>query len=183
MTFMISLAIGYAVTFTHPLLQEPQMISAAQLREMIIDVLDTAPRPALKGEVPTELLMLTSAVESKLGTYYKQIGGPALGIMQMEPATAQDIYDNFLRFPRNLDLLFWVDELKGSQSVSHALKYNLAYQIAMARVHYWRVRDPLPENDVEGLAKYWKAHFNTHLGKGTVFKAIRDYELYAFNNL
>lgn len=155
------------------------MISAVQLREMIIEVLDGAPRPALKGHVPTELLMLTSAVESKLGTYLKQIGGPALGIMQMEPATARDIYDNFLRFPKNLDLMLWVEELRGNQSVESALKYNLAYQIAMARVHYWRVRDPLPENDVKDIAKYYKQHYNTYLGKSTIAKAIADYERYA----
>jgi len=159
------------------------MISAAQLREMITEVLDTAPRTALKGDVPRELLMLTSAVESKLGTYFKQIGGPALGIMQMEPATAHDIYENFLRFPKNLDLLLWVDELRGSQSISHALKYNIAYQIVMARIHYWRVRDPLPENNSEKLAHYWKNHFNTRLGRGTVSKAVADYENHAFNNL
>lgn len=180
LAMMLTASLYFAET---PTKQERQMIAASQLREMITDVLETAPREPLKGEVPVELLMLTAATESKLGTYYKQIGGPALGIMQMEPTTAQDIYDNFLRFPRNLDLLLWVEDFKGSQSIKNALKYNLAYQIAMARIHYWRVKSPLPKNEVEALALYWKAYYNTNLGRGTLVKAARDYELHAFNTL
>ena len=72
---------------------------ARQFRECII-------RPtlrALEPEIPhslvaEELLMLTAAHESHLGTYLKQKGGPALGIYQMEPATYRDLHENFLRF-------------------------------------------------------------------------------------
>ena len=159
------------------------MISASQLREMIVDVLESAPGRKLQGETAVELLMLTAATESRLGTYYKQVGGPAVGIMQMEPPTAFDIYNNFLMYPKNADLKEWVEHIRGNQPVETALKYNLAYQIAMARIHYWRVKSPLPKNEVGELADYWKKHFNTHLGRGTIAKAARDYKLHAFNTL
>ena len=177
---MLTASLYFAET---PKQEERQMIAASQLREMITDVLETAPRKQLKSETAVELLMLTAATESRLGTYYKQIGGPALGIMQMEPFTAHDIYKNFLRFPSNLDLFLWVENLRGNQKVEEALTYNLAYQIAMARIHYWRVRSPLPKNEAGELANYWKLHYNSHLGRGTVVKAARDYELHAFNTL
>jgi hypothetical protein len=40
-----------------------------------------------------------------------------------------------------------------------------------------RVPTPLPDaTDVPALAAYWKKHYNTHLGSGTVVKAIKKYE-------
>lgn len=51
----------------------------------------------------------------------------------------------------------------------HNLITDLAYATAMARLVYYRRPEPLPEaHDLDGLARYWKAHFNTDLGAGTV---------------
>ena len=180
LAIMMTASLYFAET---PIKQERTMIAAAQLREMIVDVLETAPGRRLQGQTVVELLMLTAATESRLGTYYRQVKGPALGIMQMEPPTAFDIYNNFLLYPKNADLKEWVEHLRGNQPVETALKYNLAYQIAMARIHYWRVKSPLPKNEVDDLAIYWKKYFNTPAGRGTVEKAAKDYELYAFNTL
>jgi len=36
----------------------------------------------------------------------------------------------------------------------------------LARLHYLRVADPIPEA-VEDQARYWKQHYNTPLGRGT----------------
>ena len=39
----------------------------------------------------------------------------------------------------------------------------------ICRLHYFRVKAPLPAlYDVDGRAAYWKAHYNTPLGAGTV---------------
>ena len=43
---------------------------------------------------------------------------------------------------------------------------NLYYATAMCRVHYRRVKEPIP-NTVIGQAQYWKRYYNTPLGKGT----------------
>ena len=51
----------------------------------------------------------------------------------------------------------------------HDLETNDLYACAMCRIHYQRVREPLPDaDDLEGQAAYWKAHYNTPLGAGTV---------------
>ena len=157
--------------------KEEPVIDPQQLREMITEVLATAPRPRLNSMAAVELLMLTAATESKAGTYFRQIRGPALGVFQMEPNTETDIFDNYLRY--NDDLREWIDGLKTSWH-DHDLQYNLAYQIAMARIHYLRspMRMP-PADDAPALARKWKSVYNTHLGKGTVEKALQDYELYA----
>jgi hypothetical protein len=47
--------------------------------------------PFLASLNAIQLLMGTAAQESHLGTYLKQINGPALGVFQMEPNTEIDI--------------------------------------------------------------------------------------------
>ena len=45
----------------------------------------------------------------------------------------------------------------------------MGYATTIARLIYWRVPRPLPAaSDLEGLAAYWKAHYNTAAGRGTV---------------
>lgn len=153
-----------------------------QLSEMINTVLIYLDPTIRYSPVANDLLMLTAATESHLGTYWRQLGGPARGIFQMEPATEKDIWANFLTYKQ--PLLKLVKDLLGPANFNFpALQWNLAYQIAMARVHYFRVKAPLPSykshvdshEAVFALADYWKEHYNTHLGKGTPKKAYDDY--------
>lgn len=142
----------------------------------------------LEPEIPysesaVNLLLLTWATESQGGKYIKQLGtGPALGIFQMEPATYRDIWQNYLSYKPDLS-----DKLNG---LCCALAFpkgenmigNLYYATAMARVHYRRSTYALPTADnVPALAKMWKTVYNTHLGKGTVDKAIADYRKYVLD--
>jgi hypothetical protein len=126
--------------------------------------------------VAAELLLLTAAHESKLGKYKKQLGGgPALGIYQMEPSTLFDIYDNYLEY--RPELLESVEEITsiGSPNTT-ALENDPIYATIMARLHYRRIDEDLPQpGDLNGIAKYAKDHWNTPKGKATVEKYINDY--------
>lgn len=151
------------------------MLDHRQLRELIVDVLKDMEPEVPYSDAAVELLMLTAAVESNLGTYIKQINGPAMGIFQMEPATEQDIWKNYLVYKPSLKAK--VLSLKANQSlIKQEMRWNLAYAIAMARLKYFRSPKPLPKNNKEDLAKLWKDVYNTHLGKGTVEKAIKKYD-------
>jgi hypothetical protein len=117
------------------------------------------------------LVLGTGLAESNL-TYLNQLGsptiGPALGIYQMEKATYDDIWSNFLFYRKTLgDKIRW---LKASYPDSDAwlqLPTNLALATAMCRIQYYRRREPLPDpSDIVGMADYWKAHYNTRLGRG-----------------
>lgn len=124
-----------------------------------------------------ELLLGTCAQESAFGKYNRQLGGgPALGVFQMEPATFNDIVDNFLKYKKELYKTILevsgVDEYKAEYLVD-----NNIFSICMARVHYLRVKEKLP-NTVEGYANYWKKYYNTVLGKGKVSEFIRNYDKY-----
>lgn len=158
------------------------MIDYTQFRELVVV-------PTLKyldsvipfSEEAVDLLMLTAAHESKGGTYLKQINGPALGIYQMEPETEADIWENYLDYRRKI----WekLEKLTGTAILldrdGEDLIHNLAYATAMARVHYFRVPQPLPKKEEENyllkLAAYAKVHYNTHLGKATPESYYRDF--------
>lgn len=150
-----------------------------QLRELVI-------RPTLHmlgaWSAPAEDLLLgTAAQESHCGRYIRQLGCSgnvgAFGIWQMELATARDIYDNYLRYKP--DLQHKVDSLRGaSQSITDALTTNMAYACAMTRVHYLRAPGAIPATTV-GQAEYWKQHYNTPRGKGTVAEYMDNWSRYA----
>jgi len=122
------------------------------------------------SEAAGELVLGTAIVESNL-TYLKQHGdGPALGLWQVEPATHEDLYANYLNYrPEMMSSLM---ELRSpALNMNENLATNLMYGAAVCRLCYYRKPDPLPEvGDVEGQGAFWKKHYNTPLGTGTVPK-------------
>jgi len=136
----------------------------------------------LHSESAVNLLLGTAAQESAFGTYLRQLNdGPARGVFQMEPATEKDIWENYLEYKQ--DLVEKIEELTSYKaSKPEALEDNLAYAIIMTRLHYRRVPSRLPgADDVDGLAKYWKQHYNTELGAGTVDEFKDNYQKYVEN--
>jgi hypothetical protein len=147
------------------------MLSVTSIRTQVI-------YPALNkmgmwSEAAGELILGTAIVESNL-TYLKQHGdGPALGLWQVEPATHEDLYANYLNYrPEMMSSLM---ELRSpALNMNENLATNLMYGAAVFRLCYYRKPDPLPEaGDVEGQGKFWKKHYNTPLGAGTVPKYVR----------
>ncbi len=150
-------------------LKEQQMLHLPDLRDYVI--IPTLKELGMYSPAAVNLLMGTAVQESKL-TYLKQIGGPALGIYQMEHETYLDIWRNYLEYKPQI---IWHLE----EEISEQMVYDLAYATIMARIHYWRRPEPLPDkDDVEGLAKYWKQWWNSPLGKGTVPQFVLNYNRY-----
>ena len=150
------------------------MIDASQLRNDIV-------RPALEDtgmwSLDAEnLVMGTAAQESRL-KYIRQLGdGPALSLFQMEPATYKDIWDNYLSYREDLsETILNAIDASGIPPATR-LMWDLRFSAIMCRVHYRRVQEPLP-TDLPGMAQYWKDHYNTVLGAGTVEEFIENYHL------
>lgn len=119
--------------------------------------------------------MGTIAQESAMGRYLVQLGsGPALGICQMEPATHNDIWSNFLKYRSHL--VKYIEDISVDRTPEEMV-WNLYYAVAMCRIHYLRVPERLP-NNLEGYAYYWKKYYNSHLGKGTEQEFIENYQRY-----
>jgi hypothetical protein len=135
-------------------------------------------------------LSSAAAVELLLGTALKESGGlrwrrqlnngPARGLFQMEGATYEDIWRNYLAFrPVLADAIRSAFTPAGGELSFEQIVDDDAYAAVMARLHYLRVPAPLPAaGDVPAQAKYWKDHYNTKLGKGTVAGYVETWTTY-----
>lgn len=159
------------------------MIDKSQLRALVKQTITFL---GLHSQAAEDLIMGTIAQESHLGTYIKQLGkGPALGLVQMEPATHDDIWINFLAYKKPLSALLWTLSLDNGMFTSSKipdsaqLMGNMYYAIAMCRIHYFRAPGALPQaGDIAGYAAYWKKYYNTPLGAGTEAEFIANYKKY-----
>ncbi len=70
--------------------------------------------------------------------YLQQLdGGPALGLWQMEPATHDDCWTNFLTYQPALKTI--IQNIAGQSAPAAKLMVtNLAYAAAMCRIKNWR---------------------------------------------
>jgi len=136
-----------------------------QLRDLIRRTLADVD---LWSSAAENLLLGTCAQESRLGTYIRQLGGPALGIMQIEPATFQWLQGKYCkRFPEI------------ATAAAPQLEWDLRLSIIMARLRYLVVPSPLPAaGDMHGLAAYWKKYYNTEAGSGTLKEFAENYLRY-----
>ncbi len=134
-------------------------------------------RPAIErlghwSPAAEQLVMATGMAESGF-QFIDQVDkaskpGPAYGWWQMEMPTDEDIWGNYLRY-RN-DLAMKVRQLM-ILTISGAdnLHGNMFYAAAMCRLQYLRAGGTLPDiADIDGAAAYWKKHYNTVRGAGTV---------------
>lgn len=154
------------------------MLNVDHLRKFVI-------RPTLMNagvwlQEAEDILVGTALVESGLeflrqGTTKLHDGeGVALGIFQMEPATHDDIWRNYLDHRENLSSR--VQKFLTMSPYDHSAQMvgNLPYAALMARIHYLRVPIKLPTS-VEDMAEYWKLHYNTMSGKGNIGTFITLY--------
>lgn len=126
----------------------------------------------LDSSAAVNLLLGTAAQESAFGTYLRQINGPALGVFQMEDQTFEWLQEKYteLKTP-TVGQLRWAE--------FEMLEYDLWLAILFARLRYRVVPSPLPAaEDIRGLAEYWKQHYNTPAGRGTVEQFVKNYTKY-----
>jgi len=132
-------------------------------------------RPTLEyldmySEAAENLLIGTAAHESRL-EYLHQVHGPAIGLWQMEPDTYNDIYTNYLDYRSELKAIvrdLASSRYSGTTIDPDEMHGNLYYACGLARIHYRRVSEPLPDkNDITGLAKYYKRYYNSSSGSAT----------------
>lgn len=150
------------------------MFDCSQFRELIVI-------PALskiKGysKEAEELLIFTCAVESGGGTYLKQIRGPALGVYQMEPDTYTDLWQNYIhRYPAKSHMLALHMGI-GAMPLPDKMVSDLQFATAMARFHYMRHKEPLPDhNDIDAIWLYYKKYWNTSKGKARKDVSVKNY--------
>lgn len=144
------------------------------------EIKNTLKNSNMYSEVLYKLLLGTAATESEFGQITKQTNGPALGIFQIEPRTANDIWLNYLsvkpKLKEKVESVLWKNVDLNTQ-----LQYNVKYQILLAAINYRRVSEiynqKLPkDNSIWSLAWAYKKFHNTKSGKGTTKRFFRKYK-------
>lgn len=149
-------------------------------RRILIDAIRPALETIGRGGRAAEELVLGTGIQESLLVHRQQLGGgPALGLFQMEPATHDDCWENYLNFrpdfggkvKRTLDA--------GQSPSAETMKVNDRYAAAMCRVRYARVPAALPPaGAIEEMANYWKQHYNTPLGAGSPEEFLEKWPRY-----
>ena len=150
------------------------MLNLAQFRELIVK--SSLKDLMLYSEDAEELLVFTCAVESLGGTYLKQVNGPALGIYQMEPITYNDIWERYLKANGRLSMMMFSNFHVAFMPSEERLIYDLRFATAMTRLHYARVKEPLPTcKDENAVWDYYKRYYNTFKGAATKEESLAKY--------
>ena len=158
-------------TDPEPSLPERAVAFRTDVIRPVLSTLSELSGRELGGDAAEELLLFTALHESGGLKWRRQLsGGPALGLYQMEPATHDDIWMHFLSSREELDSAMRdMFTPADGQIDSSLLELDDGYATAMARLHYFRGRQALPAaGDLGAQAAYWKRHYNTVLGAGTV---------------
>ncbi|WP_417451267.1 hypothetical protein [Kordiimonas sp.] len=153
-------------------LPEPQTDANTFLARVIIPVLADL---GMDSPAAEKLLMMTAAHESMGFRYRVQVGGPALSYFQIEPATLEDLYVNYLSFRRGRQAMLDA-YLPDGMSRTQALEQDDHYACAAARLLYARMPEALPDvADDMALAAYAKRNWNTSYGNATPEKYLDDF--------
>jgi hypothetical protein len=123
-----------------------------------------------------DLILGIGAHESHYQFVQQLGGGPALGYWQMEPATHDDCWSNYLYYRAPLAAKIEA-LLQGAPISASAMVANLPYAIGMARIRLLRAPEPFPiAGDIEGYAAYWKQWWNTPQGAGTIQEFLDNWQ-------
>lgn len=117
-----------------------------------------------KYETAMQMIIETAVAETGLGQIKDRTVGAGMGLTQFDKLPFNDIRDRNARLrPKileelhiDINLVEWDD-----------LRYNQFLALLFTRLHYWLKGDPIPKT-IEERAKYWKLHYNTSAGAGTV---------------
>lgn len=140
---------------------------------IIVPVLKEIPK-GYSNEAVLAIQMII-AHESAGGDFIAQNSGPALGVIQMEPFTHNDVWKYGDSIQKNAELLMIVTRGTGIKNVPspRRLIYDLRYNVFMARQKLFMASGALP-SDPQDMARYLKKHWNGD-GKATATKYHYDY--------
>ena len=134
-----------------------------------LDYLSDVSGLPLNTDSAVVLLLATAAVESSMGEYIMQVpSGPARGIYQIEVRSLDDLMVGFVNSREKLKTALLSFVAKSPWPLSAQIPGNLYLATAVARLFYYRVKEPLPNAlDKESIWGYYKKYWNSYLGATT----------------
>jgi len=144
-------------------------VNLTQVKTRIIQPMLNLLPSVWNNQAACNLLAYTFLAESGGGQFIAQIGGgPAIGPFQMETATHDDCWTNYLSFNPELARVGRLLACGGVPSAPQ-MAGNWSYAAFMARVRYIRSPLALPAaGDAVGIVTAWKNIYNTAGGAGVI---------------
>ena len=139
--------------------------------------------------IETAVILLAAIGQHETGyrTEHQDGGGPALSYWQIEPPTMGDAL-NVIRKERThqepwrLEAFRLVERIKEARrtidqhSDAYLLEHNITFAVIVARLVVVRKtefgRSMLPARRLDSVAAWWKQHWNTPAGAGTVAEFV-----------
>lgn len=117
-----------------------------------------------KYETAKEMIIETAIAESGLGQIEDKTVAAGMGLTQFDELPFNDIKNRSMKLRSKI-----LKDLKVDISLVewNELRHNSFLALLFTRLHYWLKGDPIPRT-IEERAAYWKLHYNTKLGKGTI---------------
>jgi len=151
------------------------MIAVPFYAQLIRTTLRGSPFPDIERSV--SIILGTAAQESGF-QYTEQIGGgPALGLLQVEPVTEASVWADYLAY--HGDIADWFLTRCGRDAPNDAARqFDMVYGILLARtLYFWRDHDRLPPvTDIDTQATRYKMYYNTAGGEGSEQEFIENYQ-------
>lgn len=145
-----------------------------QLVDLVITPFLKLMHNGISGELAITMII---AHESRRGQYLKQVGGPALGLIGMEPATHNSCWRHGDSIWQNSLKLGIIDKFTYDNKhmpSAQRLIYDLQYNVFMARQRLFMKPEALPTN-IDELSRYLKKHWNSIQGAADNMSYRDDY--------
>lgn len=144
---------------------------------VIVPTLESMPRrSAFDLDAEISLALMCAAHESHMGSFLKQVKGPALGAYQMEPRAHDDIWVDGTEGRADIRGWLYSWSVDGGVGKAEEMSWNHRYATAMFRAHFIRFKEAIPKS-LEDQAKYLKKYWNV-TGKATAQEYLQDYRRY-----
>ena len=143
-----------------------RQLQAFEMAKDVVIAFDGYPRPE-----SIALLVETAMQETQLGKYRDPTVGAGRGLTQFDEMPLADCIQRAKQSESDIAKnQFGIDIYR----IEHNdLDYAPLVAMIMTRLKYKRIPEAIPKT-IEGRAEYWKKHYNSMLGKGTVEEYIHN---------
>ena len=141
------------------------------IRDIINDVLTRMEPLGIPNTEEARNLVFETGVAESDYSHLEQIGGgPGISFWQLELGTVCDIWENFILYRKPyIEAMYKLGLIENDLTFS--ILTNISLACAFCRIFYRRMPGPIP-GSLPGRAAYWKKHYNTAKGKGSVDRYI-----------
>ena len=156
------MGLGYGATSQHEIVSHARRV--AQAFSLV-----TAPQAM-------EFMLGIACAETALGKTTDKLESQGAGLLQFDQIGFDDALDRGVENKPHIKAILREEfGIEWGWIKFEHLDYSPLLSFIMCRVKLMLIPEPLPElGDIEGQARYWKKHWNSELGKGTVEHYIQS---------